>query len=313
MIINHNIPALTTNNSLQKSNKLSQKYSEMLSTGKKINCAADNAAGLAIVNKMTAQINGVKMASQNTSDAVSLIQTADGGMEEVSSMLQRLRELAVEGATDTITDEDREKIQDEVNQLVQEIEDTSKKVQFNTKSLLDGSQNTLVFQVGPNSNLTMTVGMEKITALCDDDGNGLGLMGGSGMPGLTDSDGDEVSIEFTTAEVSYDKEGNPVSNEYISYLTRDNCSNAIVACDAAISAVSSFRSKLGAVQNRLEYTGNALETTNENTTEALSRIQDTDMASAMTEYTTANVLVQAGISMLTQANQLPNQLLSLLQ
>lgn len=163
MIINHNIPALVTNNSLNKANSSTDRSSKRLSTGKRINSAADDAAGLAISNKMKTQVKGLKMADRNCNDAISLIQTAEGGLSEVQNMLQRMRELAIQGANDTLTTSDRQKIQDECDQLIDEITDTSKKIQFNTKTLIDGKYDAFTFQVGPNSGLTLTVDMEEIT------------------------------------------------------------------------------------------------------------------------------------------------------
>lgn len=289
MIINHNVPGLVTNNALGKANISTDKSSKKLSTGSRINSAADDAAGMAISNKMKTQVRGIKMASRNSNDAISLIQTAEGGLAEVQNMLQRMRELAIQGANDTLTTSDRTKIQDEIDQLVDEVDDTSKKVQFNTKTLLDGTYATFTFQVGQNEGLILNVKMEAITA--SSIGIGTGLSNG----------------QISAVSIKELKENGI-------YKTLSGCaSTAIRSCDAAINTVSGFRSRLGAVQNRLEYTISSLGTSAENAETALSRVQDTDMASEMTEYTKNNVIVQAGLSMLAQANQRPNQLLNLLQ
>lgn len=324
MIINHNVPALVTNNALSKATINTDKSSKKLSTGKRINSAADDAAGLAISNKMQTQILGLKMADRNCNDAVALIQTAEGGMAEIQNMLQRMRELAIQGSNDTLTGDDsdeaseadassssdRQKIQDEVCQLIDEIDATSQKIQYNTKPLLDGTYENLVFQIGQNQGLFLSVEMEAISATIDEEsGSGLGLKGGQAldgiMDGLTDTAGEELTAQWYTPEDSED--------QYLSYQNIDACNAAIVAVDAAIDLVSSFRSKLGAVQNRLEYTSSAIGVSSENAESAMSRIQDTNMASEMTEYTKNNVIVQTGVAMLAQANQRPNQVLQLLQ
>jgi flagellin len=449
MIINHNIPALVTNNALGKANSKTDKSSKRLSTGLRINSAADDAAGLAISNKMKTQVKGLKMADRNCNDAISLIQTAEGGLSEVQNMLQRMRELAVQGANDTLTTSDRQKIQDECDQLIQEINDTASKIQFNTKPLLDGSYEYFTFQVGPNAGLTMNVKMEEITAfkigaITDEEGTftSLSMLSSKSSQAIkigietnvasgVDASGDSTKVRFallddvdnptavnvTTYEkgdstvpsnsgieqtgtymlkggVLYDSHGkdvtalypdfDPTNSAYATYpclitvtsstnkagatiykesvtslttpspadpmdksytlsalstdpiqytmnadnskliitdttskgvyTTIEGCAyTALLVCDGAIDAVSEFRSRLGAIQNRLEYTSSANGVASENAETALSRVQDTDMAAEMTEYTKNNVITQAGISMLAQANQRPNQLLSLLQ
>lgn len=277
MIISHNISALATNNALSKANAKTDKASRRLSTGLKINSAADDAAGLAISNKMKAQIRGLEMANRNCNDAISLVQTTEGGLAEVENMLQRMRELAVQSANDALTDNDREKIQTEVDELVDEITKTSDKIQFNNKTLFNDeaiAENPFVFQVGANQGLTLELQMERI-------------------------DAETLNIQqFTDSKM---------------FSERESSGDAISICDEAIETISKFRAKLGAFQNRLDYTSAALETSNENSQTSLSRIQDSDMAEEMTTYTTNNVIVQAGISVLSQANQRPNQILSLLQ
>ena len=475
MVINTNIPALVTNNSLNKANAKTDKSSKRLSTGKRINSAADDAAGLAISNKMKTQVKGLKMADRNCNDAISLIQTAEGGLSEVQNMLQRMRELAIQGANDTLTTDDRQKIQDECDQLIDEITDTAKKIQFNTKSLLDGKYGEFTFQVGPNSGLTLTVDMEEITpyvigAYTDEVGTftslsqlkshptraikiGIDLNVPEGKDANGDPEqriryasvGEDAKGEYvyaqtfkkgttTTPEDSkitktgvylydgsklYDENGNDVTETFKKYhdasLPEDATTNpnigfktedydsygastsspilitvasttneagatiykesvtplspattdpetlpvydhyyglssddtdpeqkalsedkkkliitdttkdgvfttvegcaytALLVCDGAINDVSELRSRLGAVQNRLEYTSSSLGVASENAETSLSRVEDSDMAAEMTEFTKNNVIVQAGIAMLGQANQRPNQLLNLLQ
>lgn len=304
MIINHNVPGLVVCTSLDKVYKETDKASQKLSTGKKINSAADNAAGMAISNKMKTQVMGLKMAERNSNDAISLIQTAEAGLSEVQNMVQRMRELAVQGGNDTLVTHDRMKIQEEVNQLIDEIDDTAKKIQFNTKTLLDGSHDKFVFQVGPDEGLVLDVDMQNISATSKNPtgDDGLGLKGNPDVS-IKDSKGNNVRFNMYVND----------EGSYLSYQSRNDCDKAILACDKAIDKVSAFKAALGATQNRLEYTITSLLTSIENTETALSRVEDTDMAAQMTEYTKNNVIIQAGISMLSQANHRPEQLLSLLQ
>lgn len=276
MIINHNTAALVTNNALGKANTKAEKASKRLSTGYKINTAADDAAGLAIANKMKAQIRSLEMADRNCNDAISLVQTAEGGLSEVQNMIQRLRELAVQGSNDGLTANDREKIQDEVNALVEEIDSTSAKIQYNNNTLFDkeAASEDMVFQIGSNEGIVINFRMQQIDA------------------GTLDVQ------QFTDDNM---------------FCTQAGCENAIEICENALEKVSGFRAKLGSLQNRLDYTSASLQTSDVNAQYSLSRIQDTDMALEMTNYTSYNVITQAGISMLAQANQRPNQILSLLQ
>lgn len=276
MIINHNTAALVTNNALGKANAKAEKASKRLSTGYKINTAADDAAGLAIANKMKAQIRSLEMADRNCNDAISLVQTAEGGLSEVQNMIQRLRELAVQGSNDGLTANDREKIQDEVNALVEEIDSTSAKIQYNNNTLFDkeAASEDMVFQIGSNEGIVINFRMQQIDA------------------GTLDVQ------QFTDDNM---------------FCTQAGCENAIEICENALEKVSGFRAKLGSLQNRLDYTSASLQTSDVNAQYSLSRIQDTDMALEMTNYTSYNVITQAGISMLAQANQRPNQILSLLQ
>ncbi|MDE6357444.1 MAG: flagellin [Eubacteriales bacterium] len=280
MIINTNMQAVITNNSLWSKNIKLQKNSKNLALGTKINTAGDDPAGMAISNKMKSQIAGLEIADRNTTDAISLMQTAEGAVAEVQNMVQRMRELAVQGATDTLTDSDRELIQEEINQLVTEIHDFSKRVEFNERTLLNDKYDKLTFQIGEKE------GMELVFDFKNMDANSLGLCTLNGTGNIKD---------------------------IIDYSTRQGCENAIETCDKALNQINSFRAELGAVQNRLEKNNNSLAVSTENSKIALSRIMDTDMAYEMAEYTKNNILVQSGLAMLAQANQRPNQLLSLLQ
>ncbi|WP_337983230.1 flagellin N-terminal helical domain-containing protein [Lysinibacillus sp. C5.1] len=276
MRIQHNISALNTHRNLAFNNSQSAKNLEKLSSGYKINRAGDDAAGLAISEKMRAQIKGLDMASKNSQDSISLIQTAEGALNETHAILQRMRELAVQSRNDTNENTDRAFLQDEVKQLKDEINRIANTTEFNEKKLLSGKfsggTNSLTFQIGANEGQTMKlqIGNMQVKSL---------------------------SVSLTDASVS----------------TGSKASYAINTIDDAIKKVSTQRSALGAVQNRLEHTINNLGAASENLTAAESRIRDTDMAAEMMAFTKNNILTQAAQSMLAQANQQPQGVLQLLQ
>ena len=282
MRIQHNIAALNTHRNLGMNNAAASKNLEKLSSGYQINRAGDDAAGLAISEKMRGQISGLDMASKNASDSISLIQTTEGALNETHSILQRMRELAVQSANDTNTDDDRIKLQSEVDQLAKEVNRISNTTEFNTKKLLNGDLSagtgSLVFHIGANSGQTMTLNIGKM---------------------------DAGTLSVGTADTE--------AASGLSISTQANSELAITKIDAAINTVSATRSNLGAVQNRLEHTINNLGASSENLTAAESRIRDTDMAKEMMEFTKNNILTQAAQSMLAQANQQPQGVLSLLQ
>ncbi len=275
MKINNNIQALNSYRNLYQNQFQTSKNLEKLSSGLRINRAADDAAGLAISEKMRSQIRGLKMAERNAMDGISLMQTSEGAMQEVHAMLQRMRELAVQAANDSNNPDDREQIDKEIKQLVEEIDSISEKTEFNTRKLLNGGDGEggaleLILQIGPNSEQTVLLEIPKM-------------------------DSEELGIDG------------------ISVTTNEEANEAIDAIDEAISKLSDARSKLGAVQNRLEHTINNLQVTHENLTASESRIRDADMALEMTEFTRNNILNQAATAMLAQANQLPQGVLQLLQ
>ena len=276
MRIQHNISALNTHRNLAFNNSQSAKNLEKLSSGYKINRAGDDAAGLAISEKMRAQIKGLDMASKNSQDSISLIQTAEGALNETHAILQRMRELAVQSRNDTNENTDRSFLQDEVKQLKDEIDRIANTTEFNEKKLLSGkfsaAASALTFQIGANEGQTMKlqIGNMQVKSL---------------------------STSLTAASVS----------------TGSKASYAINTIDDAIKKVSTQRSALGAVQNRLEHTINNLGAASENLTAAESRIRDTDMAAEMMAFTKNNILTQAAQSMLAQANQQPQGVLQLLQ
>lgn len=280
-VINTNVRALNSHRMLGSVGTTLTKSSERLSSGKKINRAADDAAGLAISEKMRAQIKGLDMADKNAQDAISLIQTAEGSMSEIESMLQRMRELTVQAANDTNATTDRIKIANEITQLTEEITDMSKRTEFNEKVLESGkfSKSALFFQIGANKDQKITLTIKNLSS------TSLGVH--------------KVASKIVTHAPSASG-GSKISN-------------LIKTVDDAVKAVSEERAKLGAKQNRLEYTSNNLQVSSENLSSAKSRIEDADMAKEMMKVTSANVLQQAATAMLAQANQATSSVVSLLQ
>ena len=282
MVVQHNLTAMNTQRQLNITTGTQSKVTEQLSSGYKINRAADDAAGLTISEKMRSQIRGLTQASANAEDGVSAVQTAEGALAEVHDMLQRMNELAVKSANGTNTSADRIAIQKEVNALVSEINRVSQSSQFNTLNLLDGSFTGKTLQVGAANKTEQTIKIS-IKAM-----NAAGL----GISKLKDPSLDKTSTDTLATQAG--------AKAAISLITK------------AIAQVSSQRSSLGAIQNRLEHTIKNLDNIVENTTAAESAIRDTDMASAMVKYSTQNILAQAGQSMLAQANQSTQGVLSLL-
>ena len=274
MIINHNLNAMNAHRMLTGNTNASAKNMEKLSSGLRINRAGDDAAGLAISEKMRGQIRGLDQASRNSQDGISLIQTAEGALNETHSILQRMRELAVQSTTATNTTADRNALNNEFTQLKQEISRIANQTEFNTKTLLNGSYatNALSFQVGANAG-------QKIQLKINDMRASSGLKISAGL----------VINTITAASL------------------------AITAVNTAIGTVSTERSTLGSVQNRLEHTIANLNTAAENLQASESRIRDVDMAKEMMNYSKNNILSQAAQAMLAQANQQPQGVLQLLR
>ncbi len=272
MVVQHNLTAMNSNRQLGMVTGQQAKSSEKLSSGYRINRAADDAAGLTISEKMRSQIRGLNKASSNAQDGISLIQTAEGALNEVHSILQRMNELATQAANDPNTTADRGAIQSEIDQLVSEIDRIQSTTQFNTMNLLDGTFSSKKLQVGSLSGQAITINIGNMNA-------------------------STIGIKAANMKVSsFSKAGGVMS-----------------AVAGALSKVSAQRSTLGALQNRLEHTIANLDVAAENTQSAESRIRDTDMASEMVQYSKNNILAQAGQSMLAQANQATQGVLSLLQ
>ena len=270
MVVQHNLSAMNTNRQLSGVQSAQSKSTEKLSSGYRINRAGDDAAGLSISEKMRSQIRGLNKAASNAQDGISLVQVAEGALNETHSILQRMNELATQAANDTNTSTDRTAIQAEIDQLTSEINRIQSTTQFNTMNLLDGTFSSKNLQVGSLSGQSIGISIKNMNA------SSLGV------------DALKVS-SFASAGSSMDK------------------------IQSAINLVSTQRSTLGALQNRLEHTINNLNTTAENTQAAESRIRDVDMATEMVEYSKNNILAQAGQSMLAQANQATQGVLSLLQ
>jgi flagellin len=265
LYVNTNVAAINAANNLNTTEMALEKSTQQLSSGLRINSAADDAAGLTISQVLQSQINGVDQANRNAQDGVSLVQTAAGALNQVQQMLQRIRELAVQYGNSTLNSTDQTAIQTEVNQLLSEISQIGSTAQFNGITLLSTASggSTLTFQVGANDGETISISL--------------------------------VDLATTVGTISL------------------GTSTTLSTIDGAISAVSGLASTFGAVQNRLQYTMANLSTYEENLTAANSRIMDVDMAQAMTQFTSQQVLQQAGTAMLSQAQRLPDAVLSLLQ
>ncbi|MCT4596764.1 MAG: flagellin [Vallitalea sp.] len=275
MIINHNMMAMNTHRQMGVTSGSQTKAMEKLSSGLRINRAGDDAAGLAISEKMRSQVRGLNQASRNAQDGISLIQTAEGALQETHAILQRMRELAVQSANDTNDDTtDRAALQAEVDQLLTEIDRIGNDTKFNGKSLLNGDAAVATtgykFQIGADKDQSITL---KIGSM------------------LT----------------------NALSVNGVDISDQSNANDAIDTVNTAINSVSTERAKLGAYQNRLEHTIKNLDNSSENLQSAESRIRDVDMAKEMMNFTKQNILQQAAQSMLAQANQSPQGVLQLLR
>ena len=277
MIVQHNMTALNANRQLGITNTNLSKSTEKLSSGYRINRAADDAAGLSISEKMRGQIRGLKQASTNAQDGQSLIQTAEGAMNEIHSVLQRMRELTVQAKNDTYLQEDRAKIKTEVDQLQSEITRIATQTQFNKMNLLTGSYKSMQFQVGANDNQVINLSISRLTASA-------------------------LSVEGIASAIG----NTTVSKGSI-------IGNQLSIIDAAITKVSTARSNLGAISNRLDHTIANADNMAENLQSSESKIRDVNIASEMVSYSSMSILQQAGQSMLSHANQATQGVLSLLQ
>ena len=359
MRINTNVSALNTYSRLTAANASKSNSLSKLSSGLRINKAGDDAAGLAISEKMKGQIGGLSQAKSNAQDGISLIQTAEGALNETHSILGRMRDLAVQSSNGTLSDDDRSAINKEYTALSDEIDRISNTTEFNTKSLLTGEGDdakSFTFQIGANANQTMSVSINNMSSSVLKV-KGLDLTQAFATSDIAAAKDKAVAAAFkadTTTKYAADGKVDAAAGKTVADLqtaidtaaddaakataqkTYDDAlatftasdegkaaaaaaetaiveNNPITKIDKAIKAVSAQRADLGAAQNRLEHTINNLGTTQENLSEANSRIRDVDMAQEMMSFTKSNILSQAATSMLAQANSMPNSVLSLLQ
>ena len=278
MKVSSNITAMMTVANMNKANNSASKVMERLSSGLKINSAKDNPAGVAIAHKLSTQAKGLSQANDNVMNGISMIQTAEGAMNEVHSILNRMKELTVQGLNETLNESDRANIQLEIEQLKEEIDNIKKNTQFNKSNMLD-MESDIIIQTGANASQSLKIEGTDINL-----GETIKIIEGLKL---------EDEIKKTGSNNSSDKD-------------------MITKIDEAIQMVSVIRSRLGAYQNRLEHAAANLGVHEENTIASLSRIEDADMAEEMTNYAQYNVISQAGIAMLAQANQRPQRVLQLL-
>ena len=289
-VVNTNVNASIAQNALMRNERSMNTAMERLSTGQRINSAADDAAGLAISSRMTSQIRGLEVGIRNANDAISMISTADGALVEVTNMLQRMRELALQASNGTTTSADRNYLSSEYTNLISEIERIAQNTQWNGSDILDGTANgtsgTVAFQVGANGGQTVSVNF----------GN-LGSATVASVSGMTHS------IHSAAADL--------VAGTTASAITKGT--SAVSAIDSAITAVNSQRATFGAAVNQLTYAVDNLANVKVNSEAARSRVLDTDYAKETSELARTQIIQQAGTAMLAQANQLPQTVLSLLQ
>ena len=374
MKVNSNIQAMFAQSILSANEEKMAKSTQKMSSGYKLNRAMDNPAGMAITNRMRAQLSSLERATKNSKNAINAIQTAEGALSEIESMLQRMNELSIQGSNGTMSSSDRLAIQEEVDQLVSEINRISKNTTYNSQNLLDGTQDLKAFS-GSSKNIsvrnynelmdvgkykisvgagglvtsltkdgaTIDIAAQEVVEFVDKDGNTTGYStkihtaNGAELTFETKGDSGATNVELDITGYGGMKiqvgaeEGQEIQvvipevslrtlnfvdldgNRTLDLRTEEGATKAISQIASAIDYVSAARSKLGAYQNRIENTVTNLDVTTENLTESYSTIKDIDMAEGMVEYTTLQVLIQAGTSMVAQANEQPQQALQLLQ
>lgn len=303
-VINTNYLALVSQNNLNKSQSSLGSAIQRLSSGLRINSAKDDAAGQAIANRMTAQIKGMTQAARNANDGISLAQTAEGNLNEINNNLQRIRELAVQAATDVNGTSDRGSIQAEIDARLKEIDRIANGAKFNETQLLNASGN-LTIQVGANTTINDVISIKTFNATVASGGllngvvTGTTASGASGTAGFTSA----ATITVTGTTGGYDVAGSAT----------DNAQKTINTVDQMLKNVDNARSELGVIQNRLESTVSNLNNTITNLSASRSRIEDADYAVEVSNMTRAQILQQAGTAVLAQANQVPQTMLSLLR
>jgi flagellin len=292
-VINTNTAANITANALTKNERAMSQAMERLSTGQRINNAGDDAAGLAVSSRMTSQINGLNMAVRNANDAISLVQTADGALGEVEAMLQRMRELAVQAASGTMSSTDLTALDNEFSALAVGIDDIADDTSWNGMNLLDGSSNSGVFtfHIGANASQTLALTIKDFTT----DG---------GTSGVFENLDDTTTTNFADDDFDLDA---------IVITSRTEANTAITEVGHAITRLQAERATLGAVINRLEYSADNLSNVSQNTSASRSRVLDADYASETTELARTQIIQQAATAMLSQANQQAQSVLALLK
>jgi len=285
MRINHNINSLITQNALAHANSTMGESLQKLSTGLRINTAADDAAGLSVSEQLRGQIRGLGRAKANAQDGIALLQVAEGAANEISAVLQRMRELSIQAANDTLTSTDRGYLDQEFSSLAAEVDRIANSSQYNGQTLIDGGSNS--FGVSGSSSSVLHIGANATT-----------------------SDSISISMDsLTTGSLSITTSGSSA----VGVSTQAAALAAVTSIDAAITSVNTMRSDVGAYVNRLEHAINNLANQEFNTQDAESRIRDVDFAAESTEFTRAQILTQSSVSMLAQANTAPQSALALLQ
>ena len=298
-VINTNVAATITSNALAKNDRAMAQSMERLSTGQRINSASDDAAGLAIASKMTSQIRGLDQAVRNGNDAISMIQTADGAMVEVSNMLQRMRELTVQAASGTNTSDDLASLDIEFQALDDQIDAISINTEWNGQKLLDGSLGAVAFQVGANASQTISVTFADLnTDNSATEATGAGTATTDMFTGL---DNDVAASGTSTVDLDAQVITGSAQGTTLGYL------------DRALDRINSHRATLGATINRLEYAVDNLANVSQNATASRSRVQDANYATESTELARTQIIQQAGTAMLAQANQQSQSVLALLK
>ncbi|MCX5985247.1 MAG: flagellin [Chloroflexi bacterium] len=288
--INYNFESISAQRNLSSTQGSLFKAIEQLSSGLRINKASDDAAGLAVSEKLKNQVRGLNQAQRNAQDGISLLQTAEGALNETHSLLGRIRELAVQSANDTLSNSDRLHIQDEVNQLLSEVDRIANSTQFNKISLLNGGASNVKLHIGANVEPTTTDGSNQITVIISASGTTSLATGGISTLG--------TSSAYTGLN---------------SLVSQSSANTAISQLDAAIETVSTTRGQLGAYQNRLDHMIESLGVASENAGAANSRIRDADVAKAVSEMVRTQILQQSTMAVLAQANQAPQMALQLLK
>lgn len=312
-VINTNVKSLVAQNAMTINNRSMSKTMEQLSTGKRINAAADDAAGLAIANKMTSQIRGLNQAVRNANDGISMIQTAEGATVEVSNMLQRMRELAVQAANDTNSEDDRGSLNKEIVELQKEITRISNNTQWNSMKI-SGPQSMAgqVLSIAGVTGVTAAAGVSAVASVASVVGvTGVTIAGAPNSAKFQVGANADQVITVSFKDLQALSGAAAALTAGLSTLTRAN--SAITTIDSALKSLNAYRADLGAKVNRLTYAADNLTNISQNQSASRSRIEDTDYAQATTELAKSQIIQQAATAMLAQANQQPSAVLSLLQ